>query len=98
MRGRPVAVAIEKRAADAAVQDAFERLVVRLRPPLGHDLAAVAGHEALDAEPLLVGRTAAEAAVLRSVSVLQAFHGNRVHEDHLNRFLPWLARERVLRR
>jgi hypothetical protein len=39
--GRPVAVAVEQRPADASVQDPFERDVVRLRPPLRDDGVAV---------------------------------------------------------
>ena len=58
-RGRPVAVAVEQRPEDAAVQHAVEGLVVRLRAPVADDCVAL--DEALDAQALLVGGPAAEA-------------------------------------
>src|SRR5205823_5968124 len=67
---RPVRVAIEERAADPAVQDAGERLVMRLRLPFGDEF--VAGFEAPDAEAAIVRGAAAEADVLRGVALLQA--------------------------
>ena len=71
-RRGPVAVAVEQRAADAAVEDVVERLVMRLGRPLADELVAL--FEAADAQPFLVGRAAAEAAVLRRVRFLNAFH------------------------
>src|SRR2546430_4552449 len=71
-RRRPVAVAVEERTADSAVEDAVERLMVRLRPPLANELAAI--FEASNPQSLVVGRSAAEAAVIRGVSLLNAFH------------------------
>jgi hypothetical protein len=76
VRRGPVAVAIEERAADSAVQDAVERLVVRLRAPFADQ--GVAFDEAPDAQSPLVGRPATEALVLRRVPFLQALHGGIV--------------------
>src|SRR5206468_9528873 len=68
----PVAVAVEQRAADAAVEDVVERGVVRLGRPGADELVALL--EAADAQPFVVGRPAAEAAVPRRVGLLNAFH------------------------
>src|ERR1700686_985775 len=74
-RRRPVAVAVEQRAADAAVEDAVEGLVVRLGVPLADD--GVPFLEAADAQALLVGGSAAEALVLRRVGLLKALGHDR---------------------
>src|SRR6266498_3515728 len=71
-RRGPVAVAIEQRATDAAVENAVEGLMMRLRPPLAHDLLSLG--EAPDAQPFVIWRTAAEAAVVRCIRFLNAFH------------------------
>ena len=78
---RPVAVAVEQGSENATVDDSVEGLVVRLRPPLGHDLLAGLRDEALDTQALLIGRPASEAAVPGGVSVLEAFHGKRLQES-----------------
>src|ERR1700722_8132791 len=72
--GGPVRVAIEERAADPPVEHAGKCLVVRLGPPLAHDLGlrAVALREASDPEPLGVRRAASEARVLGGVLFLEA--------------------------
>src|SRR5437867_4183521 len=73
MHGRgPVAVAIEQCAANAAVEDAVEGLMMRLRPPLADQLIPFG--EAPDAKPLVIGRAASEAAVVRRVGFLKALH------------------------
>src|SRR5690606_8392806 len=71
----PVAVAVEQRADDPAVQHPGECLVVRLRRPLAHQFLAL--DEAAQAETLLVGRTAAEAHVVLRVAFLQALLAGR---------------------
>src|SRR5437899_6936094 len=85
-RLRPVAVAIENGAADAAVENAVERDMVRLRPPLAHEVLSVG--EAADAQPFLVCRAATEAAIVWRVRFLEAFHffasllSPQRHRDH----------------
>ena len=70
---RPVAVAIEQRADDAAIQDAGKRLVFRLRFPFRHDLVAscVPSSETADAQAFRVGWSAAETGVVRRVFFLK---------------------------
>src|SRR6476619_5620078 len=68
----PVAVAIEERAADAAVEDAVEGLVMRLRRPLANELVALL--EALDPQTFVICGSASEAMVVGRVGVLNAFH------------------------
>src|SRR5207249_3623264 len=71
MHGRgPVAVAIEQRAAYAAVEDAVEGLMMRLRPPLADQFVPFG--EASDAQSFFVRRAASEAAVVRRVGFLKA--------------------------
>jgi hypothetical protein len=53
-RRRPVAVTVEQRADDPAVQHAGERLVVRLGLPLRDDLVTL--REGPNTKPLLVRR------------------------------------------
>ena len=72
VRRGPVAVAVEQRSGDPAVQNPVERLVVPLRPPFRDDF--VPFDAALDPEAHLVRGPAPEAAVLRRVPVLQALH------------------------
>ena len=67
--GSPITVAVEERANDAAVQDAWESLVHGLRLPRADDL--VAFYIAFDFEPILVGWAAAKALVLKCVAILQ---------------------------
>src|SRR6266542_4136627 len=71
-RRGPVAVAIEQRAADAAIENAVEGLMMRLRPPLADQLLSLG--EASDAQPFVICRTAAEAAVVRCIRFLNALH------------------------
>src|SRR5438045_2559680 len=71
-RRGPVAVAVEERAADSAVEDAVECLMVRLGPPLANELAAI--FETLYPQSFFICRAAAEAAVIRGVHLLNAFH------------------------
>src|SRR5438309_9716323 len=71
-RRRPVAVAVEECAADAAVEDALERLVIWLRFPLAYQLIAV--DETPDPQSFVIRRTTSEAAVVRGVSLLHALH------------------------
>src|SRR5205085_7433527 len=71
---RPVAVAVEQRADDAAVEDVVECRVMRLRRPVADELVPLA--KAADAQSFVVGRTAAEAAVLRRVRFLDALGGH----------------------
>jgi len=73
-RGRPVAVTVEQRADDAAVEDVIERGVMRLRRPVANEFVPLA--EAADAQAFVIGRPAAEAAVLRRVRFLDAFSGH----------------------
>ena len=69
----PVAVAVEERADDPAVEHPGVGLVVRLRLPSGHQ--AIPHLVALDPQPLVVGGAAAEAAILRRVTILDARAG-----------------------
>src|SRR5579872_4404856 len=71
-RRGPVAVAIQKRAADAAVEDAVEGLMMRLGTPLANELVAFG--EAANAKTFRVGRPASEALIVRCVSFLNALH------------------------
>ena len=66
----PVAVTIEQRTDDAAVEHALESLVMRLGLPSGDQLVSL--DEALDAQPLRVRRAAPEANVVWRVAILQA--------------------------
>ena len=68
-RRRPVAVAVEQRAADAAVEDAVEGLMMRFGVPLADHLVAFL--EAADSQALFVGRSAAETDAVRRISLLQ---------------------------
>src|SRR5437870_2670565 len=68
----PVTVAIEERAANASVEDAVEGLVLRAGPPFAHQLVAL--FEAANAQSLVVGRPASEAAIVRRVGFLNGFH------------------------
>src|SRR5712691_6595246 len=78
MGGCPVAVAVEESAANSAVQNAVEGEVMRLRPPLAD--ALIPFDEALDSQPLVIGRAAAEAAIVRGVGVLKALSGRHAFE------------------
>ena len=73
--GRPVAVAIEKGADDAAVEHAGESLVVCFGLPGGHDFRTA--NKAPDAQPLGIGRAATKAAAGGRILLLQAWvvHG-----------------------
>src|SRR6266849_8500417 len=71
-RGGPVAVTIEERAADAAVENSFERLVIWLGFPFTNQLVALL--ETADAQALVVRRTASEAEIVGRVGFLNAFH------------------------
>src|ERR1041384_7775875 len=79
-RGRPVAVAIEKRTDDPAVQNSGERLVFFFRHPLGHDF--IATDEAANVEAVRIRWPTTEAGVLRCVKFLERLgfavgHGHR---------------------
>lgn len=78
-RRGPIAVTIEKGTDDAAVKDAFEGEMMGFRPPLGHHMVAL--HITLDAESLLVRRSATETAILRGVGFLKTFHGLRIKRN-----------------
>ena len=65
-------MAIEERAADAAIENAVERLMMRLGMPLADELPILL--EAANAQTFVVGRTAAKTAIVRRVSLLNAFH------------------------
>ena len=72
MIGRgPVAMAIEQRADDSAVQDSGKRLVFLLRLPFSNDLAVF--DEAANMQTLAVRWTATEAGILGSVLFLKRF-------------------------
>ena len=68
-------MAVEQRAADAAVEDVVERGVVRLGRPGADELVAFL--EAADAQPFVIGRPAAEAAIVRRVGFLDALFAHR---------------------
>ena len=72
---RPIAVAIEERADNAAVEDARERLVFRFRLPLRHD--RVAFREAAEAQPVRVGRAGARKSTVRRMQPRQGRAGLR---------------------
>src|SRR5947208_2470967 len=67
-RRRPVAVAVEQCADDAAIQNVVERGVVRFGRPVANEFVALT--KAADAQTLVVGGTASEAAILRSPGFL----------------------------
>ena len=67
-RRGPVAMAVEQRADDAAVQHAFVSLVFRTRLPLGNDLFAVC--EAANMQALGISGTAPKAREIRRESFL----------------------------
>ncbi len=80
VRRRPVAVAVQQRTDDPAVERALEGLVVRLRLPLG-DQFAVLAHETADVQPLRVRYTAPIADAVRRVGLLQALvHAHKVRQ------------------
>ena len=70
MRRGPVAVAIEQRSADSSVEHIRKRLMMFLRGPRSDDLVAL--YETTNSQSLLIGRTAAEAAIVRSEGFLKA--------------------------
>ncbi len=82
---RPIAVAIKQRAANAAVQHARKRQVMRLRFPLGNNF--IAFYKALDSKALVVARAAAKTLIVRCVLVLEALHSrslnSRLHIDKI---------------
>src|SRR5437870_6706391 len=65
---RPVAVAIEDGAADSAVENPFECEMMRLRPPLANH--CISFGKTSDTQPFVVCGTAAEAAIVRRVGLL----------------------------
>ncbi len=69
---RPVRMTVEQRSQDATIQHPLKRFVVRLWHPICYDFFPFG--EALDAEPLGVGRATAKALVVRSVGFLEAQH------------------------
>src|SRR2546423_14546045 len=77
--GRPVAVAIQERADDAAVQNSRERLVFFLRRPLGHHF--IAADEAANVETVRIRRAATEAGIGRRVKFLERL-GFAVRHDY----------------
>lgn len=85
MPGRgPVAVAIEQRADDSAVEDTGKRFVFLLRFPFCHDF--VAADETANVQPVRVGRPATEAGVRRRVKFLKRLRA-------VAHFDPLLARD-----
>ena len=72
MSGGPVAMAVEQRADDPAVEHAGERVMMRLGSPIADDDVAL--HYAFDAETLRVGRPAAKADAVGRMSILKALH------------------------
>ena len=70
MRRGPVAVAIEQRSADPSVEHIRKRLMMFLRGPRRDELVSL--DETTNSQPLLISRTAAKAAVVRSESFLKA--------------------------
>lgn len=70
----PVAMAIEQRADDPAVQNSLERFVFFLRFPLGDDFAVFG--ETMNVQAIWICRTAAEANVSRRIFFLKRL---RVH-------------------
>src|SRR5687767_5686316 len=68
----PVAVTVEQGPDDAAVEHSRKCLVMRLGAPLGHEAPALL--PTLQAQSLVVGRTAAETAISGCVSILHALH------------------------
>jgi len=70
MIGRgPIAVAIQQRANDSAIQNARKSLVFFLRRPIGDDFIAMG--ETHDVKPLGIRRSTPETCVLRRVMFLQ---------------------------
>src|SRR5687768_710498 len=77
MRGCPVAVAVQQCPADPSVEYAGKGLVVFSRPPLCNHLGAL--DDTSNAQTLLVGRTAPEAAIVRGIRLLQTFHAREFY-------------------
>src|ERR1700731_94992 len=69
IRGRPIAVTIEQRSDDAAVQNSGKRFVFFLRLPFGHDV--VASGKTADMQAIRIGWTATETGVSRRVLFLE---------------------------
>ena len=69
IRGGPVAVAIQQRADDPAIQNARKRFVFFLRRPIGDDF--IAPGEAPDVQALEIRRSTTETGVVRRVILLQ---------------------------
>lgn len=69
IRSRPIAVAIEQRADNSAIQNARKRLIFLLRRPISDDFIAFG--EAPDMETFGIRGSAAKTGVVRRVSFLQ---------------------------
>ena len=67
--GRPIAMAIEQCADDAAIQNSLKRFVFFLRLPLRDDFAVV--WKTPDMQSVRIGRTTAPAGIIRRVFFLQ---------------------------
>src|SRR6266496_502058 len=85
---RPVAVAVEERADDAAIEHVLESVMVSFRLPSGDDF--IAFDEALDVKTFVVGGSATKAYVLRRVAILQALHRS-LFKSSRPRGLPWAS-------
>lgn len=64
-------MAIEESANNTAIQDAWERLVLLARSPLGYDFGSF--RKAADVKTARVGGPTAEACVIRCVGFLKTF-------------------------
>ena len=65
----PIAVAIEQRSDDAAIQDTGKRFVTRFRCPFRHDLAAA--HKTADVKTVRIRRSTPKARIFRRVFFLE---------------------------
>jgi hypothetical protein len=81
IRSCPVAVAIEQRADNAAIQNPGESFVTRLRFPFRDDLRAL--REAADAQTLRIRRTATPAGIVRRKAFLERKRTVVRHRNYL---------------
>ncbi len=69
IRRRPIAMTVEQRADDAAIQNSGKRLVLFRRLPFGNDLAVL--RKAANPQSLRIRRAAPPARIVRSILFLE---------------------------
>jgi hypothetical protein len=81
IRGGPIAVAIEQRADDSAIEDAGKRFITRLRFPLRDDLLPT--RKTANAQTFRIRRAAAPAGIVRRVTFLERERIGAGHRAYL---------------